>query len=286
MTRYFYNTGTPEEEEVHATILPLLVNMFGKENMVMAEVGVWDGNSLKLYIDRLKQLNGKVYLIDWWKGSTQVESGLNMEYKEDAYENVYQQVLDIIDRHDAKENVVILRGDCAEMAKQLQDEELDLCFLDAGHSYEECKRDIELFYPKVKKGGILSGDDMDITSSFHHYLTRVGTFTEEEISKDAVEGKGHPGVLQAVYDYFATDVAPYDGGWYTFKGYRMVRGVFGLVPDDKSELLDITDPSKQTVDMWSAFQNNIKVLEGGFVVEFNNLCASINPPKGFEQESD
>ena len=32
----------------HATILPMLVAMFGKPNMVMAEVGVWDGNSLAL----------------------------------------------------------------------------------------------------------------------------------------------------------------------------------------------------------------------------------------------
>ena len=283
MTKYFYNAGTPEEEEVHATILPLLIKMFGKENMVMAEVGVWDGNSLKLYIDHLKSLNGKVYLIDWWKGSTQVESGLNMEYKESAYEDVYQQVLDIIDKHDAKENVVILRGDCVEMAKQLQDEELDLCFLDAGHSYKECKRDIELFFPKVKKGGVLSGDDMDSVHSFHHYLSRAGTFTEEETSKDAVEGKGHPGVVQAVYDCFGTDAAPYDGGWYTFRGYRMVRGVLGLVPDEKCLLLEQTSPTKITEDMWAQFRNNIKILEGGATIEMDYLHASIIPPKGFEQ---
>ncbi len=66
----------------------------------------------------------------------------------------------------------------------------------------------------------------------------------------------------------------------------MVRGVFGLVPDEKSLLLEQTHPAKQTEDMWAKFQNNIKILEGGFAIEMDYLHANIIPPKGFEQESD
>uniref|UniRef100_A0A914D901 Class I SAM-dependent methyltransferase n=1 Tax=Acrobeloides nanus TaxID=290746 RepID=A0A914D901_9BILA len=35
----------------------------------------------------------------------------------------------------------------------------DIIFIDADHSYEGCKRDLELFYPLLKKHGIMYGDD-------------------------------------------------------------------------------------------------------------------------------
>ena len=221
----------------HATILPALLEAFGFPNITIAEVGVWKGNSLKLYIDNLKKLNGKVYLIDWWKGSKQVDQGLEMEWKEELYEDIYQQVLDIIEEADAKENVVILKGDCVEMAKQIKDGELDLCFIDAGHSYEECKKHIEVYLPKLKKGGIMSGDDMDGVKSFYDYLLKIGTYTEEELSKDYVEGKGHPGVLQAIWDIFEDNVNPWYDGWYTVVGHRIVRILHSLVDEDHAEYL-------------------------------------------------
>jgi predicted O-methyltransferase YrrM len=38
---------------------------------------------------------------------------------------------------------------------------LDFVFIDADHSYEGCKADIEAWFPKVKPGGLLSGHDYD-----------------------------------------------------------------------------------------------------------------------------
>jgi len=40
-----------------------------------------------------------------------------------------------------------------------KDETLDFVYIDANHSYESCKQDIALWWPKVKKGGIFSGHD-------------------------------------------------------------------------------------------------------------------------------
>jgi|6_EtaG_2_1085325.scaffolds.fasta_scaffold25614_1 hypothetical protein len=262
----------------HATILPELVFKFGFPGITMAEVGVWQGNSLKLYIHELKRLNGKVYLIDWWKGSKQIDQGLHMEWKEDPYEDIYQQVLDIIEEADAKENVVILKGDCVEMAKQIKDGELDLCFIDSDHSYEGCKKDIETYLPKIKKGGMMAGDDMDGSKDLYAYLLNVGTYTEEELSKDYVEGKGHPGVVQAVWDVFEDNVNPFCDGWYTFVGYKIVRAVGWLVDEDHAEYLTSTDPDdhddyKQLKDI----MNNIEPLEGGihFLKNMNPLNLSL-----------
>lgn len=44
-------------------------------------------------------------------------------------------------------------------AHLFNDEELDFVFIDADHSYEATKQDIEIWYKKVKSGGIIGGDD-------------------------------------------------------------------------------------------------------------------------------
>ena len=46
-----------------------------------------------------------------------------------------------------------------EAAGLFKDESLDAVFIDADHSYEAVKMDIENWMPKVRKGGILAGHD-------------------------------------------------------------------------------------------------------------------------------
>ena len=46
-----------------------------------------------------------------------------------------------------------------EAARLFEDESLDAVFIDADHSYEAVKLDIQNWMPKVRKGGILAGHD-------------------------------------------------------------------------------------------------------------------------------
>ena len=56
-------------------------------------------------------------------------------------------------------NVEILRLTSEEAAPKIPDESLDFAYIDANHSYQFVKRDIELWWPKVKQHGILAGHD-------------------------------------------------------------------------------------------------------------------------------
>ena len=59
----------------------------------------------------------------------------------------------------AQDRAKIIRKPSNEAARDIQDNFLDLVFIDADHSYEGCKADIEAYYGKVKPGGIISGHD-------------------------------------------------------------------------------------------------------------------------------
>lgn len=55
-------------------------------------------------------------------------------------------------------NIAQLPGQFA--ADMFEDESIDFMFIDGDHSTEAVLRDIEIWLPKVKKGGILAGDDI------------------------------------------------------------------------------------------------------------------------------
>lgn len=60
--------------------------------------------------------------------------------------------------------VKLIIGDSAEAAKNYDDESVAFAFLDADHTYEGVKRDIESWLPKIMPGGVLGGHDFNWTS--------------------------------------------------------------------------------------------------------------------------
>jgi predicted O-methyltransferase YrrM len=53
----------------------------------------------------------------------------------------------------------ILRGYSQDFVNSFEDESLDYIFIDGDHSYEGALRDCELFFSKIKNGGIFAGHD-------------------------------------------------------------------------------------------------------------------------------
>ncbi len=56
--------------------------------------------------------------------------------------------------------VELLRKTSLEAVKEFADESLDFVYIDANHEYTYVLHDILAWYPKVRKGGILAGDDV------------------------------------------------------------------------------------------------------------------------------
>jgi len=89
------------------------------------------------------------------------------------------------------ERVEILKGVSYEVAAQVPDESLDFVFIDASHMYEEVKKDIIAWSPKVKPAGWILG---------HDYCGRW------------------PGVVKAVDEVFGTPMKLEHSTWGVWKG--------------------------------------------------------------------
>ena len=79
-----------------------------------------------------------------------------------------------------------------DAVKDFDDESLDFVYIDGNHLYPAVKKDIDLWWPKVKAGGVMGGHDYDIVSSSHNIDTYLYTFRVNGI---------HYGVVKAVNDF-------------------------------------------------------------------------------------
>lgn len=61
-------------------------------------------------------------------------------------------------------NINILRKSSLDASKMINDNSLDFVFIDGGHTYEDVKEDISLWFAKVKNGGFFIGDDYHFSS--------------------------------------------------------------------------------------------------------------------------
>lgn len=124
---------------------------------VGAEIGVHLGDYSQRIINRASP--EKLYLIDPWtviEDEKYAKSWFGKKFKQKEMDKRYQSV---VDRFAANSAVEILRGFSKDAALKIPDNSLDFVYLDGDHSYEGVCLDFDLFFGKVKPGGLIYGDD-------------------------------------------------------------------------------------------------------------------------------
>jgi len=149
------------------------------------EVGVWKAESSRKVLG--KTALEKAWLIDpyteWDTG------GMSQRDIDRMYESVRRY---FARRHP---QVQLLRKTSQQALEQFENGSVDIVFVDGEHSYAGVKRDIADWWPKVRVGGVLAGDDFE---------------TEYE------------GIIRAICEAFPMDrlhFAP-DSFWWVEKGER------------------------------------------------------------------
>lgn len=136
-----------------------LYDRFAEEctnNSVIVEVGSWVGRSICYLGVELINRNKtpKVYAVDTWLGSQ--EHNNHTILKDDALYNTFLKNIAPLGGL-----IAPVRLDSISAAAIFEDSSIDFLFLDASHQYEDVKRDIVAWYPKIKPGGTFAGHDVD-----------------------------------------------------------------------------------------------------------------------------
>jgi hypothetical protein len=137
-----------------------------------AEIGVFTGALSRLLLDRP---GIHLTMVDSWAGdgkdyigdSGDWHSRLSQSQQDDYRKSAERVAAEFGDR--AK----VMPMSSNEAVHFVPDASLDFVFIDADHSYEGCKRDIEMWSRKVKPGGLLSGHDYGNTDFEDFGVTRA-----------------------------------------------------------------------------------------------------------------
>lgn len=132
---------SPDELKLLATI--------ANKSLSIIEVGCFEGRSTRAMADNS---DGIIYAIDTWSGELKDSQGYLEEIVDDNTLNKF-----INNTIGLRASVMVCRGTFEEFHRKLG--RADFIFLDADHSYEGTKRDIELALEHIKPGGIIAGHD-------------------------------------------------------------------------------------------------------------------------------
>jgi predicted O-methyltransferase YrrM len=76
-----------------------------------------------------------------------------------SMDKLYQAVHEMLQQKKGSRDVTLLRTVSSMICHEIPDESLDFVFVDGSHLYQDVLLDLEALWPKVRNGGILSGDD-------------------------------------------------------------------------------------------------------------------------------
>jgi hypothetical protein len=150
-----------------------LIRMFRDRGFkVGAEIGVFDGYFSEFMCQTIPNL--KLYSIDAWE----VYPGYRDHKFESSMRKAEAKARERLDPY----GVTIIKKFSKDAAKDIPDESLDFVYIDGNHEYHSVKEDIEFWAPKVKRYGIVAGDD--------YYMTRAGNLGVIQAANEYAAGGG------------------------------------------------------------------------------------------------
>ena len=132
--------------------IPLVLQEEGMR--VGVEVGVFRGGFSNWVLSNWPACT-KYYMVDLWSAQDNYRqmdnatTSKNLERMEEARRNVARFVT----------KAVLVRKSSVEAAAQFEDASIDFVYLDARHTYDAVMEDLEAWWPKVRPGGIVAGED-------------------------------------------------------------------------------------------------------------------------------
>jgi hypothetical protein len=142
------------------TVLFELLNSKKIKPKIGAEIGIQRGVMSIKVLNKLPSLK-TYYAIDPWLWYPSYKEGVNERNQERWNQEVMDEYFKEFKKgiQSWKKKVNILRMLSSEAHVHIPDGSLEFCFIDGNHAYEYIKEDIQLYLPKIRKGGLFGGHD-------------------------------------------------------------------------------------------------------------------------------
>lgn len=145
------------------------------------EVGTWMGLSATRFVQAMRDagIGGHVLCIDTWLGAREmwddgtssdsyglVQRDVDGRYDalalKNGYPQLYYQFLANVRHSEMQESITPFPQTSAIAARLLRSYgvQADLVYIDGSHDYEDVLADLKAYWPLVRPGGILMGDDL------------------------------------------------------------------------------------------------------------------------------
>ena len=124
------------------------------KNISIAEIGVFEGGFSKQLFNLLSP--SKLYLVDIFEGEMGSGDKDGVNFKFINLDECFKSLKDLFK---SNTNVEVVKSTSFNFFSNLQDEVLDAVYIDADHSYESVRSDLDMSFKKVKEGGFIMGHD-------------------------------------------------------------------------------------------------------------------------------
>jgi predicted O-methyltransferase YrrM len=122
-----------------------LIKDYITESTEMVEIGSFSGVSSELFALHCK----KIHCVDFWSEYWEIDAS-KLIFAEEQFDSLLPRYSNITKIKQSSESASLL----------FEDKSLDFVYIDAAHDYENVKKDILLWLPKVKPGGYIAGHDI------------------------------------------------------------------------------------------------------------------------------
>lgn len=180
-----------ESSIVNLTSRHDLARVANTEKMAVgAELGVQSGAFSQWNLQNWPS-NRQYYMIDLWSTQKNYSDVANVDQA--RHDEYYARALDATAAW--KEKRLVKKMSTVEAVEHIPDESIDFLYVDARHDFCSVQEDVELYWSKVKPGGIVAG---------HDYYTAAEVPDPKQDWSVCANGTLHPGAVKGAVDAFFT----------------------------------------------------------------------------------
>lgn len=147
------------------------------EGLIIAELGVFKGEFSKILYEKLKP--SKLFLVDIFNG---IFGSGDKDGKNYQHTNLDEEYIRLVEQYKSDDSVIIYKDNTVNFLTSLEDNYLDVVYIDADHSYNSVLNDLMLSYNKVKIGGYIMGHDYVINTEAYNAVNYFIKIKNIEIS--------------------------------------------------------------------------------------------------------